>query len=176
MKKTGMVSGLLAALVLAAPLASVADDDDRRGVERNDRWEDRGRWEPRYEARHVRHGDARGRHWERYRRGHGGRRDWHGRWWRYPPVHGWQQRWHPRWGYGPHGRDWRWDRRWGNGSFITGALIGSTLTRSALHERGDHRYCDHDRRRSREAARCYRVERLPGGRERRVPLPDRACF
>lgn len=175
MKKAGMGNGLLAALVLAAPLAA-GSDDHRRDFARDNRWEDRGRWEQRYDARHARHGDARGRHWERYRRGHGGRRNWHGRWWHYPRVHGWQQRGYPRWGYGPHGHDWRWDRRWGNGSFFTGALIGSTLTRGALHERGDHRYCDHDRRPIGDSARCYRVERLPDGRERRVPLPDRACF
>jgi hypothetical protein len=63
-----------------------------------------------------------------------------------------------------------------NGSFITGALIGSTLTHSALHERGDHRYCDHDRGRYHVGTRCYRVQLLPGGMERRVPLPNTACF
>jgi hypothetical protein len=117
---------------------------------------------------------------DRYRRGRGHRRDWHGGWWRYPQPHGWRPGWpyrwdsrrHRRWAHGPLA-DWR---RRDNGSFITGALIGSTLTHSALHERGDHRYCDHDRGRYDGGTRCYRVQLLPGGMERRVPLPNTACF
>jgi hypothetical protein len=173
MKRTGWISGLLAALVLAAPLTAGARDDDRR--------DDRGeRWGQRVDAQHVRHGHFRDHRDDRYRRGRGFRSDWHGGWWRYPQPHGWRPGWPYRWDSRRHGRwahgplaDWR---RRDNGSFITGALIGSTLTHSALHERGDHRYCDHDRGRYDGGTRCYRVQLLPGGMERRVPLPNTACF
>lgn len=170
MNSTRRRSGRLMAVVLCVPLAGIADDEDRWYDDRRD---DHGRWEQRVDTQHVRHGD---RYWRRH--GKRGGRD--GVWWHYPQTHiwhpGWQQHWnsawHPRWGRIPRGHWQRWDHR----GFVAGALIGSTATRSELHRRGDHHRCDHDRRQNVGSARCYRVERLPDGRERRVPLPDAACF
>lgn len=164
MNRTRSLTRLLAALALTAPLAAVADD--RRDRDYGERRDARDRQEQRFDARYVRRGDVRAQHW----RGRG----WHGQWrngrWRYPQARGWRHGRRTYWDYGP-----RWQRRWDRSSFITGALIGSTLTRSALHDRGDHRYCEH-RSAHGGTVSCYRVERLPGGRERRVPLPNAACF
>ena len=66
----------------------------------------------------------------------------------------------------------------GSSAFISGAITGSLLTGSLLHDRGDHRRCDHGLDGSYGDARigrCYRIERLPGGGERRVELPSSAC-
>lgn len=75
-------------------------------------------------------------------------------------------------------RDWRYrHRQWtaGVGGLITGIAIGQHL--------GHDRYCTHDRPDDRRRERidqhrvtgCYRVERLPGGLERRVPIPLANC-
>ena len=56
--------------------------------------------------------------------------------------------------------------------YVGGALLGSALTYGAIN---NGRYCDDDFRYRGDVRGCYRIERLPNGRERRVELPPSAC-
>jgi len=61
-------------------------------------------------------------------------------------------------------------------AFGAGALLGSTLTYGVIHDsRGQPPCRPAGRARNNAPADCYRIERLPGGRERRIELPSSAC-
>jgi hypothetical protein len=172
----GLMAATFAGLLVTMPVTSLADDDDRRGNAQH--W--RGDWDDRWDDRR----DRLEKRWQRDRR-----RDWHRNGWRrhdgrrgfwYVPPRGWRGGWYyvpPRrhLGYRKGYRDY-WDPR--GSAFISGAITGSLLTGSLLHDRGDQRHRDHRVLGSYGdslVGRCYRIERLPGGGERRVELPASAC-
>lgn len=71
----------------------------------------------------------------------------------------------------------RFDRRWGwPASFFGGTALGAAVTYNLVYDHTDHRYCDHMPALPADIGGCYRIERLPDGRERRVELPRSACF
>ena len=151
MLKNVLLIGAATVALAAIPQLSSADD--------------RGHWDRGHSGR-----TGHGYHYrdDRYRyRFHRGRhyRDY----WRGGHFYG------PHWRYRHGGRD-----HYRAGAFLGGALLGSAITYSLAHEH-DHRHCtdrshDHYRDGSRtRIAGCYRIERLPDGRERRVELPLSAC-
>jgi hypothetical protein len=154
-----MAVGLCLACVTPAALA---DRDARWGQH----WDGHGYWGAgtRHDWRHDRRGDWR-RDW---------RRDWrdvrHGRGILLPG--GWQRHWYsgnrripqPYVAY----RD-----RWGLGAAYTHGLVPVyPLVRD--HRRSAVRAARNHRRPARITG-CYPIDRLPGGRERRVELPISAC-
>ncbi|MEL7044313.1 MAG: hypothetical protein AAGL66_04740 [Pseudomonadota bacterium] len=159
-------AALVASLLLAGPGTASADFDDRRrfngGWDHRDRWDDRRRFN---RNPHFRQWDR------RYRRGYWDRRfrggyDWRFDRRRYWGLGAWNNSWY--WAPPPHRYWYRQNRGVG---LVGGAIIGATATRLLLQTQGDDRYVEYDRRPS-----CYRIERDESGRERRVPLPDTACF
>ncbi len=73
---------------------------------------------------------------------------------------------------------YRYDRRVED--WIAPALVGSAITYALLHShdgvRCDTRHDRHSRYWQRDSRfACYRVDYLPGGRERRIELPAHAC-
>ena len=155
-------AALVASLFLTGPGIASADHDDRRrfngGWDHRDRWDDRRRFN---RSPHFRRWDRRYRYGYWDRRFRGGY-DWRFDRWRNRSLRPWY------WAPPPH-RYWY---RQGRGvGLVRGAIIGATATQLLLHDQGDHRHCDHGRTSS-----CYRIERDASGRERRVPLPDSACF
>lgn len=121
MWKQLITTGLLTAALVALPGETLADHRDRR-----DGWEhrdDRRHWEHRQRSRHWQQRQHRRDHW-RWRQHN--RHYWNGRWYRTPPRYRGQVDWGP--------------------NYLGGALIGSAITYSLLHDRDDHRYCDHGRR------------------------------
>ncbi|MFK7830781.1 MAG: hypothetical protein AB8B57_13470 [Congregibacter sp.] len=72
--------------------------------------------------------------------------------------------------------NWRSNRNWGWPLYpLGGVAIGSAITYGLMHDHGDHRQCDHALDGGNEISGCYRIERLPDGREQRVELPLSAC-
>lgn len=144
--------GLIGALAASAAPAALAD----KGYQNKhwDRYDNRQRY------------NNRNNHRSNYRYNRNYRSFYGNQYWRggryYAP---------PRYNYN------RYNGYWGVPSaFIGGALIGSSLNYSRYHDRDDHRYCDHSTQNRQESSGCYRVERLPDGRERRVELPRSACY
>ncbi|MEM1189997.1 MAG: hypothetical protein AAF933_04455 [Pseudomonadota bacterium] len=166
MKPRIVFAALVASLFLIGPGTASADYDDRRrihgGWDHRDRWDDRRRFNrnPYF------------RQWDRrFRRGYWDRRfrggyDWRFDRRRYWGLGAWNNNWY--WTPPPHRYRYRQNRGVG---LVGGAIIGATATRLLLQSQGDDRYVDYDRRPS-----CYRIEHDASGRERRVPLPDTACF
>jgi hypothetical protein len=142
-----MIALMTAATLAALPQLSWADRDDRdRRWDRDDRREYR---------QHRRYRDD--RHLRRHRPPH---------YRHYRPY------WNQRWYYGP--RHYR--RDWGS-AYLGGALLGSAITYSLSH---NHANCTdsshyHGGSSRYEVSGCYRIERLPDGREVRVELPLSAC-
>lgn len=153
LKKIVLISAI-AGLLAAASSVSLADND-RRGY-RNDHRKDY-----RNDYRNNHRWDRRDR--RAYNRGYwrGGRY--------YAPRY-----YYNGWGPSPY-------RGWGQ-AYLGGALLGSALTYSVVHNHSDCN--DHSHNHSLDSYRdgpryeitgCYRIEQLPDGRERRIELPLSEC-
>jgi hypothetical protein len=142
-----LLTGLVAGALLVTATPSLADRDDHRGF-RHKAW---------YGSQHFR---DRGPHWRDSRRGH----------WR----DGRGSRWHRD--RGRVIRIYRHDRRDRDiGHLLGGALIGSAITHSFHEAYRDRGEWSGYREPPRAITGCYRIERLAGGRERRVELPLSYC-
>ncbi|GEM_PF-5302451 len=80
-----------------------------------------------------------------------------------------------RWLYDPFLDPFGRRQNWQQNRLGTGVL-GSALTYQLIRSLDDRCDCDDHRNLEHRATNCFRLERLPGGRERRVPLPASACY
>lgn len=175
-----LVSLALAATVLATVSLGAYADRDKRG-QHWDRWEQPAHWDRR---------DTRSRHWRgsRHRQWRG---DWHFSPHRFRPHRFQNDR---RWRNNRHWRGkrhWRNHRHWGrrdnrhwgwSANALSGAVLGSAITYGVLNDRNDERHRDHSYVEQypvptgqNEITACFRMERLPDGREQRVELPAADC-
>lgn len=183
MYKSLLSLGFSAALLAGLSLDASADRG-RRG-EHWDRGDQHQRWDRRQQLQHWRNNQQ--RRWRkrgftaphRFRQ----HRNW-GPAWRWQDNRHWQNNRHWR-----DNRHWRSNGHWGNNfgggwpfGSIGSAAIGAAITYTLINPRDDHRHCNHAvglghaNTAAQEVVACFRMERMPDGRERRVDLPLGECF
>lgn len=168
--RKSMISIGLTTLLLAGLSLDASADRDRNGKH----W-DRGDSQQRWDHRHQQQ-----RQWRKRQA-----RQWRNSGYAAPPRYRQHRGWRvdrfnrfSRFGHpsSRYNRNWRNDRYWGWPlGPVGGAVIGSAITYSLVHDHNDHRDCDHAVGERHEITGCYRIEQLPDGRERRVELPRSAC-
>ena len=135
-------------------------------------------WGPRrqWNQRHWNQRHWNNRNWNRW---HGNPRYWNQRYWN-------QRHWNQRYWNSPHWNRWggwnygpnRFNRGvWGPGwnSYWNGVAVGSALSFGLNANEPDARRQHRVPEERRVVRACYRIERLPGGRERRIELPPSSC-